>query len=56
MSFLNNLNVKLDTAKNHYEYCQSSVVNFVMHWLGSALCLVSHFNKQSSVYDFMKVF
>ena len=24
---------------NHYEYCLSFVVNFVMDWLGSALCL-----------------
>ena len=39
----------------HYEYCLSSVINFVMHCLGSALCLVSHFNKQSAAYDFLKI-
>ena len=40
-------------AGNHYEYCLSSVVNFVMHWLDSVLCLDSHFHKQSVVSDFL---
>ena len=36
--------------------CLSYVVNIVIYWLGSALCLVSHSNKQSAVSDFLKVF
>ena len=30
-------------AGNPNEYCLSSVVDFVMHWLNSALFIVSHF-------------
>ena len=43
-------------AGNHYKYCLSSIVNFVMHWLDSALCLVSHFHYQFKCLIFCKLF